>query len=280
MEERDRRTSQATPRRQRPQADHSNGNTTITTSTGRARANPNKDTSRQPSTGGNAELGMKSVKCFGCHRRGHVVSECPDKKNKESAQMIHAEGATHLPNTEEAITDPWIRILTASKETDTEDDHSAKLVGPTFKVDVEVEGVKTRALVDNGSQVTLVRGELLPRVREHNGWTLGQCHQKNLLIKAQPIGASGQELGATSIVAIGTMLEQTKQKLVIPCFVLTSDKPVWQGTVADCAMVLGTNAMVKFGMQTVHADGSVIKPSAKNTAECTKGSHDGNIVLV
>ena len=111
VEERDRRTSQATPRRQRPQADHSNGDTT-TTSTGRARANPNKDTSRQPSTGGNAELGMKSVKCFGCHRRGHVVSECPDKKNKESARMIHAEGATHLPNTEEAITDPWIRILT------------------------------------------------------------------------------------------------------------------------------------------------------------------------
>ena len=45
-------------------------------------------------------------------------------------------------------------------------------------------------------------------------------------------------------------------------------------------MVLGTNAMVKFGMQTVHVDGSVIKPSAKNTAECTKGSHDRNIVLV
>ena len=27
-----------------------------------------------------------------------------------------------------------------SKEDDTIDDHSAKLVGPTFKVDVEVEG--------------------------------------------------------------------------------------------------------------------------------------------
>ena len=144
-----------------------------------------------------------------------MVGKCPDKKNKESARMIHAEGATHPPNTEEAITDPWIRVLTASKETDAENDHLAKLVGPAFKVDVEVEGVKTRALVYNGSQVTLVRGELLPRVREHNGWTLRQCHQKNLPIKAQPIGASGQELGATHIVAIGTTLEQTKQKLVI-----------------------------------------------------------------
>ena len=106
MEEWGCRTSQATPRRQRPQADHSNSNPIITTSTRRARAYPNKDTNRHPSTGGNAELGKKSVKCFGCHRKGHVVGECPDKKNKESAQMIHAEGATHLPNTEEAITDP------------------------------------------------------------------------------------------------------------------------------------------------------------------------------
>ena len=45
------------------------------------------------------------------------------------------------------------------------DDHLAKLVGPTFKVDVKVEGVKTRALVHNGSQATLARSELLPRVR-------------------------------------------------------------------------------------------------------------------
>lgn len=80
--------------------------------------------------------------------------------------------------------------------------------------------------MDNGSQVTLVRGELLPRIKEHNGWTLKQCHQKNLPIKAQPIGASGQELGAISVVAIETAMEQTKQKLVIPCFVLTSAKPI------------------------------------------------------
>ena len=131
--------------------------------------------------------------------------------------------------------------------------------------------------MDNGSQVTLVRAELLPRVREHNGWNLEQCHQKNLPIKAQPIGASGQELGATSIVAIETMMELTRQKLVIPCFVLTSDKPVWLGTVKDCAMVLGTNAIVKFGMQTIHVDGTVVKPSAR---DCAEGSQEGNVVLV
>jgi len=73
----------------------------------------------------------------------------------------------------------------------------------TFKVDVGIEVVKTRALLDNGSQVSLVRGELLTRVRAHNNWTLEEYHKKNRPMDAQPIGASGQELAATSVVATG-----------------------------------------------------------------------------
>ena len=70
------------------------------------------------------------------------------------------------------------------------------------------------------------------------------------------------------------MMEQTRQK---SCFVLTSDKPVWQGTVKDCAMVLGTNAMVKFGMQTMHMDGTILKPSER---DCAEEAQEGNVVLV
>ena len=95
--------------------------------------------------------------------------KAPDHlSNSNLILMIQAGVATHLLNQEVAAIDPWIRVLTASKEDDTIDDRSAKLVGPTFKVDVEVEGVKTRAIADNGSQVTLVRTELFPKVREHN----------------------------------------------------------------------------------------------------------------
>jgi len=46
-----------------------------------------------------------------------------------------------------------MRVLTADTG---KEPQSAKLVGPTFKVEVDIEGVKTRALLDNGSQVTLV----------------------------------------------------------------------------------------------------------------------------
>ena len=50
-------------------------------------------------------------------------------------------------------------------------------------------------------------------------------------MKAQPIGASGKELGATSVVAIDTTMEQTGQKLVIPYSVMTSARPIWQRAV-------------------------------------------------
>ena len=72
----------------------------------------------------------------------------------------------------------------------------------------------------------LMRSELLPRMKEHNNWTLKQYHQKNQPMKAQPIGASEQELGVTSVVAMEITMEQM---LVIPCFVMTSTRPIRQG---------------------------------------------------
>jgi len=77
-------------------------------------------------------------------------------------------------------------------------------------------------------------------------------------VQAQPVGAYGQELTAEFIVAVHTVVEQTVQEIVIPSFVLKSSKPIWQGMVHDSAMVLGTNAMEKYGLQTVHADGTVV----------------------
>ena len=81
-------------------------------------------------------------------------------------------------------------------------------------------------------------------------------------MEAQPIGASGQDLGETLVVAVETEIEQTGQKLVIPCFVMTSVKPIWQGNVKECAMVLSTNALIDFGFQLLYTDGSIVSPTA------------------
>ena len=91
-----------------------------------------------------------------------------------------------------------MRIMTVSGE-DLAQNAGAKLSGPTFKVNVEVEGVKTRALLVNGSQVTLVRDELLPKIA---GWIPNQRQEQDSSVMTQPIGASGLELGVTAVVTL------------------------------------------------------------------------------
>jgi len=55
-------------------------------------------------------------------------------------------------------------------------------------------------------------------------------------------------------------LEETGKILNIPCLVLESSKPIWQGAVRNCRVILGTNAIVEYGVQVVHANGTVVEP--------------------
>ena len=44
--------------------------------------------------------------------------------------------------------------------------------GPTYKVDVVVDAVKTRALLDSGAQASLARQQLLPDIKQKNNWSI------------------------------------------------------------------------------------------------------------
>ena len=105
--------------------------------------------------------------------------------------------------------------------------------GPTYKVDIIVGGVPTRGLLDHGAQVTLAREELLPMIREKLGWSKEQCHAHNLPLDVQPIGASGRPLGAIALVLLPIEVEETGASELIPCYVLDSSKPIWQGEVRN-----------------------------------------------
>jgi len=88
--------------------------------------------------------------------------------------------------------DPWLRTVTTNPSAQgAEQDGPSQLVtrGPTYKVDLTVDGVHTRGLFDHGAQVSLVRKELLATIKEHHGWSREQCSHRNLKMKLQPIGA-------------------------------------------------------------------------------------------
>ena len=46
----------------------------------------------------------------------------------------------------------------------------------------------------------------------------------------------------------------------IPFYVLDSNKPIWSGELANCGVILGTNALSSLGFQIVLPDGSVVEP--------------------
>ena len=122
-------------------------------------------------------------------------------------------------------------------------------------MDITVDGVKTRALLDHGAQVSLARRQLLPVIKERNNWTGGQCQDRTLKMERQPQGAGGHNLGAEGMVALQVTIENTGVSQRVPCYILDSAKPIWKGELKDCGLVIGTNALVDLGFHIVDAQG-------------------------
>jgi len=53
--------------------------------------------------------------------------------------------------------------------------------------------------------------------------------------------------------------DDSSQPQHIPCYVLPSCKPIWDGEMNDCAMVLGTNALEDLGFFVVDRSGAKMK---------------------
>ena len=142
------------------------------------------------------------------------------------------------------------------------------MIGSNYKVDKTIHGVLTTALIDSGSQVCLVRKQLLPIVKDKCNWSLSDCLRHILPLNNQPVGAEGSVYGATALVSLEVVVEVTGKSLKVPCYVIDSIKPVWRGDAKNCGIIMGSNALVAFQFHILHANGIEILPvdSAKPLA--------------
>ena len=97
--------------------------------------------------------------------------------------------------------------------------------GQTYRAEVIVEGVRVRALLDHYAQVSLVHKELLSKIRERNGWTLEEYHNRNCKLEGQPTGVVEHELGAITVVRLQIITTECKKQHQVPYYVLESSKP-------------------------------------------------------
>ena len=208
---------------------------------------------------GNAEMGQKKVKCFKCRQRGHIALHCPQAKKEPNTRRVTTED-------ESQPVDPWVLSVTAKDDSGSSTDTS-HLRGPAYKVIVQVEGVRTRALIDFGAQVTLVRSQMLLKIKEKCGWTIEECHSRNKPLEQQPVGAGGEPLGAEAVVALNVEVEATKVTKEVLCFVLDSSKPLWKGELTDCGLVLGTNSLRDLGFEITQPNGTAVDPQVTGEGE-------------
>ena len=145
---------------------------------------------RFPRDRSNVEMTSKNVTCFNCREKGHMAATCPKAQIPKNVRMV-----TNQPKREtDTEANPWTRVLTL-KDTVAATQGStlyARSVGPAYKVNITVEGIPTRAFLDHGSQVTIVRRQLLPMILKKNAWSTEKCKSKNIPLKAQPVGAMGK----------------------------------------------------------------------------------------
>ena len=232
------------------------------------------------------EMQAKSMKRFNCNEKGHFASSCP--KAKKSSFRVSMEGNQETTSeiqtsdnqtlTEEITL--WTRVLTFN-QSDEQHQPRTHTVGPIYKVNMTVGGIPTRAFLDHGSQITIIRRQLLPKIRDKRGWSDQQCIAKTNCkeMGAQPVGAMGKELGTCGIVVLQMEIDETGQNLEIPCYVLDSVKPLWQGELKDCAVLLETNALTDFGFEVVYPNGTPIHPVYKDQANTSNEKSSLKIVL-
>ena len=136
-----------------------------------------------------------------------MAKDCPEASQKPGANVIEAEPTQEVS---EEHSDPWLRTVGAGGEAD-----EVPTRGPTYST------------TGPGAQVSIVRRELLPKVRGTQGWTKEQYQTRNLKLDRRPIGANGTELGVVALVKLEVSVNGTDKTLQVPCYVLNSDKPLW-----------------------------------------------------
>ena len=168
---------------------------------------------------------LKNINCFRCGRKGHVAKSCHAAINQVGVENTNK--GQHLTLTQQVTADSnskqvaadsnsqqvasdskqlqvaanskqaWIRVLSVNDCTNKSADLcQTDVIESMYKVDVTIHGVPTRALMDSGSQVCIVRKQLLPIVKYKCNWSLCNCLVHNLPLNNQPVGAEGSVPGA------------------------------------------------------------------------------------
>ena len=204
--------------------------------------------------------------CHNCHRFGHIAKFCWDKQKRGAeAPGKQKDSKTRLVSVDE-LSDRELEQELSKRRLEKEQQLASAsaessvnvvtgAVGPSYWLQVTVEGLPVSALVDTGSQSTIISRSLLHKVFKHlkeNGKALPILEHPCTKFK----GKGGHAIGVTAQVLFTLAVDG--KSTAVPVFVQPDSEQ-------EC--LLGSNVLPALGISVVRANGRKLTVSVENGVE-------------
>ena len=226
-------------------------------------------------TGRSEEIGSRQLarRCHHCKETGHLRRDCPRRQEALGRSSTNTVTAQRNPARVEDLMEQELERLLAERRlqrergsvTNPEVSHAntitataahAKAVGATLEMDVSIEGVSVRCLIDTGAQSTIISRATLRKVAQLLKLQ-GRPPPSLELPRVKLLGKGKgdyRELTITAQVDLTYMLDG--RSAIIPTFVQPDSE---QGC------LLGANALPLLGITVSRSNGDIIMAGTQET---------------
>ena len=207
--------------------------------------------------------------CYNCHEKGHIARYCPKAKespgrsNSGTVAMLTTEALESL--SVEQLEQILARSKLQAEQRLMEDDAAevnalasgggatSTAVGPVLYLEIEIEGVPVKAVVDSGAQSTVISRDLLHKISRH----LREQDRPPPTLElpsATLYGKGGRDSSKLCITA------QADLQLAVDGLTVTG--PVFVQPSSGVPCLLGTNVLPQLGVRVTRANGQPVEETS------------------
>ncbi|EYC34920.1 hypothetical protein Y032_1273g3795, partial [Ancylostoma ceylanicum] len=178
----------------------------------------------------------KGPTCYKCRGTGHFARNCPNAENKTKTGKN--KGTTSLST---RLAEAGCRMIDAKRRREGKS-ATCPLFGDKMVTEVEILGIKVSALLDTGSEISIVPGNVLLRAKR-NGCDIDTLVREHEIDRSKRVyDASGVLMKFITIIEASVKDRRGSPQITIPMYVSNSN---------DRMIILGTNALASLGYQLV-----------------------------